>query len=795
MFRKNIFIGIFLLSLSLLLFELTLIRVYSTTLFYHFAFMAIGVAMLGLSAAGLTVYLWSHRFRVEKIDSWTMWFSLAYGVSVLAVLWCVFRIPVNPYLPPDEIAGELILIYILSAIPCYLAGIVISGLFAVLPREAGKLYAWDLVGAGIGAMLIIPLLNIVGGETAGFCIGFVGLIAAAFFGQPRRLKIPVIAALVMLVMGLTNSQVGWLQIRYSKGQPFHELDIRYNRWNSFSMITAIPFRPGTDAVYTWCPSPNFPLPYMEHLSIMIDDGASTPVLPFDGKNLEPISYLKYDLTSLAHRMRGSGTTLVIGCGGGRDVLTGLMFDAQRVDALDVNPLIFEAMNGPLADFNGHLFSHPKVRQVIAEGRAYVRRHPAEWDLVQVAMIDTWAATTAGAYALTENNLYTIEAFEDYFRALKPGGVLSFTRFFFYPPRQALRLVSLFLEAAEHYGISDPGECMLVAKHESLSTLLFKIEPFTPEEISRFKADLDMLGFELVYAPDERPDRFFASLVSIPDRQLYYEKYPFNVSPPTDNQPFFFNLLKMKDFLKVFEIREGLRFNYYATYTLIVILILSIVATAIVLILPIIVKGVKFDNFPGKWRLLLYFIAIGLAYIMIEVALLQRFVLLLEHPTYAASGVVAGLLISSGIGSLIWGLSPWRKRQRILLIAFIVIFAGLLFHSLAGGAVIHKVIFLPMVLKVLIAAILIVPLGIAMGMPLPAGITVAGQQSSGTVAWCWALNGAASVVASPLAVTVAMAYGFSIVLFAGLLAYLTAFALVSIGIKYENVSSTHLMSYD
>jgi len=768
--------GIFCLSLSLMLFELTLIRAYSATLFYHFAFMAISVAMLGLAAAGLTVHRVGHCFRADNQAVWAGLWTVFFAVSVPAVVWLVFRIPVNAYLPPNQIGGKLTAIYLLSALPFYFAGLTISGLFAARYREIGKLYAWDLVGAGLGALAIIPLLNWAGGESAAFFISILGFVAAALFCRGFRRRIAVGLAFLMLALGVTNDRFGWLEIIYSKGQKLAGLDIRYNKWNSISRILAIPFRPGTDAAYTWCPSPNYPLPTMEHLSLMIDDGAASPVLPFDGRNLSPIQYLLFDLTALPHRLRGGGETLIIGCGGGRDVLTGLLAGAKRIDAVDINPLVFDAMNGALSSFNGHLYSHPQVTPVVAEGRAYARRHKGEYDLVQIAMIDTWAATSAGAYALSENSLYTVEAFVDYIHALKPDGMFSFTRFFFTPPRQALRLVSLFLAAAERTGIEQPDRCILVAKYESLATLIFKKEPFKPEEILNFRRDLSELGFDLVYSPDQRPNPFFKNLIESNNRLDFYERYPFDVTPSTDERPFFFNILKMRDFLRVFEIKEGQKFNYYATYTLLVLLFISVVSTVVVLLLPIAIWGERSARFQGRWALLTYFVCIGLAYIMIETALLQRFVLLLGNPLYSAGIVVAAMLASSGLGSLYWGRLGPANRAKSLRTAFYIIVIGLTLHILTGSKLIHYLLPYSIVIKIIAVGMLLLPLGWAMGFLLPAGITAAGARGPGTVAWCWAVNGAASVVAAPLSVALSMSRGFNATLIWAALCYITAFAL-------------------
>ena len=740
--------------------------------------MAISVAMLGLAVAGLTVYMKPRFFQPANLHSWSNKYSIAFSVVVFISLWIIYRIPVNAYLAPTQIAGKLILIYILSAIPFYFAGLVFSGLFAGFPKKIGKLYAWDLIGAGLGAILMIPLMDIAGGETAGIIVSVLGLSSSILFcGKKWKLNSGLL--LIFLIFSLSNSNIGWLRIQYTKGQSLKSLDIRYNRWNTFSRIMVIPFKPGTDAAYTWCPSPNYPLPKMKTFSIMIDDGASSPVLPFDGHDLEPIEYLKYDLTSLAHRMKGDGNTLIIGCGGGRDVLTALHFGATHIDAVDINPLIFEAMNGVLGDFAGRLYYHPKVDLYAAEGRAFTRRRPDTYDLVQIPMIDTWAATTAGAYSLSENTLYTVEAFQDFLHSLKPGGMFSFTRFFFHPPRQALRLVSVFLEAAKREGIENPDKCILVGMYESLATIIFKNEPFTTEEIANFKADLDDLGFYLVYSPDEQPDPNFRYLVTMTDRMEFYKKYPYDMTPTTDDKPFFFNMLKLKDTMKVFQMRDGLKFNYYATFTLIIVLVFSLISVVICLLLPVFLRQGGIKIFKQNRNLLLYFISIGLGYIIIELALLQRFSLLLEHPAYAACGVIAGMLISSGLGSMFWSTVGRAKQKVVLNTAFSKIIVLLFLHWLFGWSVINNVVHLSLSVKIFLTMLMVMPLGFVMGIPLPAGLRRAGEGQTSLVAWCWALNGAASVVASSLAVAIAMHSGFGWVIATGLTCYAFAFLLEKI----------------
>ncbi|MFN3820843.1 MAG: hypothetical protein ACK4OO_00795, partial [bacterium] len=420
------------------------------------------------------------------------------------------------------------------------------------------------------------------------------------------------------------------------------------------------------------------------------------------------------------------------------------------------------MNTSLARFSGHLYSHPKVRPVVAEGRSWARRNPKTYDLIQVAMIDTWAATIAGAYALTENSLYTVEAFKDFLRALKPGGLLTFTRFFFNPPRQALRLASIYVQAAEELGIPDPAANILVARYESLATLIFKAEPFTRQEIQKFNEDLTELGFELVYTPIQRVNPYFKALLEAQDREEFFRKYPFDITPTTDERPFFFNILKIKDFLRVFEIREGQKFNYYATYLLLLVLILSLGITGLIILIPNVLIEDSVKSKPPL-VLLLYFVLIGLGFIATETAIIQRFVLLLENPLSASGAVLAGLLVSSGVGSYLY----WRKGSPVNNTGVVRVwfFLGLFLavHAFCGSFIIRQALNLPMNAKLVLAVILITPLGLFMGIPMPMGLRLADRWGGGVVAWCWAINGAASVVASPLAVAVAIAYGFGAVL--------------------------------
>jgi len=315
---------------------------------------------------------------------------------------------------------------------------------------------------------------------------------------------------------------------------------------------------------------------------------------------------------------------------------------------------------------------------------------------------------------------------------------------------------------------------MAAEHEDLATILFSKQPFTPAQIESFTADVNRLGFKIIYTPTERKNKFVQIIATTGKRDLFYEKYPFDVRPPTDDRPFFFNVLKLKDFLKVSEVQEGQMFNYYATYTLMIILFLAIIAGLLTFFLPFFIRRIKEGAFLVSWRVLAYFACIGLAYLMVEIVLIQRLILLLKNPAYSAAGVVAGMLIASGIGSLVWGFTRSGGKSKLYIVAGAIVAVGLLFHITIGGSVIHALVGQALPVKLLVAALMILPLGWAMGIPLPAGLSSTSITDERSAVWSWGINGAASIIGAPLAVVIAMGWGYKVVLVVCLLLYLIAF---------------------
>ena len=465
------------------------------------------------------------------------------------------------------------------------------------------------------------------------------------------------------------------------------------------------------------------------------------------------------------------TALVIGPGGGRDLLTALLFGASRVDGVEVNPIIAnDVMLGQFRTFSGSIYQNAQVNVIVDDGRSFIRRSNQRYDVIQASLVDTWAATAAGAYTLTENTLYTKEAFEDYYDHLTDRGMLTITRWVF----DGLRLVSLAQAACESRGCS-AADHMAIVQQDRVATFLFKKTPFTPDDVEQLRRTSANLGFTVLYAPGQRDaTNDYAKLALAPDRFAFYASYHHDVAPTTDNRPFFFHTTKIKDQFQTAFGRSMLFGNGLSA--LMTLMAISAAFVTLFVVGPLLVSGSELRG--SQWPLWLgYFGMLGAGFMLIEVALLQRFVLLLGHPVYSLTVTLFSVLLGTGIGSLISrrvsDASLLRTLQLVLLgivgVAFLAIFAL--------PPIIRSSISASHAARIALTVCLITPAGVLMGMPLPGGIRLMTVNHSALVPWAWGMNGALSVIGATLAVFIAMNWGFSVTLMAGGAIYLAAAVLL------------------
>ena len=779
-------IGVGAIAGAVLMVELALTRIFSVTMYYHFAFLAISIALFGLSASGVYVYVRRRALARQSTPALLSAYSLLFAASTVLALAALVRIRVGLNYSHENLV-KMIAIYTLAALPFFTGGAVISLAITRLRKHVNIVYGADLIGAAAGCLLLLPLLNRFGAPGVVLLAAVLGGAAALLFSPARAMaRTAAIAALAVGIPGgLQLAGSAPFDVSNTKG---HDEDtVLFAKWNSFSRVAVYDRSHGD-----WSLSSKYEGDKPETRFMDIDSAASTPIVRFDG-DLSKVEYLKYELTGLAFHLlakrgrEGFSTTagekpsrplfqdpftaLVIGPGGGRDLLTALVFGATRVDGVEVNPIIADdVMLGRFRDFSGSIYENPTVNVVVDDGRSFVRRSDTRYDIIQASLVDTWAATAAGAYTLTENTLYTKEAFEDYYDHLTDRGMLTITRWVF----DGLRLVSLAQAACETRGCS-AADHMAIVQQDRVATFLLKKTPFTPEDVAHLRRTSDDLGFTVLYAPGQTDaSNDYARLVLAPDRQAFYDAYHHDVAPTTDNRPFFFHTTKIKDQFHTAFGRSMLFGNGLSA--LMTLMAISATFVTLFVVGPLVVSGAELRG--SAWPTwLAYFGMLGAGFMLIEVALLQRFVLLLGHPVYSLTVTLFSVLLGTGIGSLISRrITDVRLRRTITMVLMAV-----------AGVAVLAIVALPLIIRSTISAshaarialtvLLITPAGVLMGMPLPAGIRLMTANHSALVPWAWGMNGALSVIGATLAVFIAMNWGFSTTLLTGAAIYVAAAVLL------------------
>ncbi|OFW05910.1 MAG: hypothetical protein A3I61_06425 [Acidobacteria bacterium RIFCSPLOWO2_02_FULL_68_18] len=765
--------GVGAVSAAILMTELALTRIFSVTMYYHFAFLAISIALFGLSASGVFVYVLRRRLAPVGTEDLLTGAALVHAIGTVVALACLVRIRVGLNYSPSNLALMLV-VYGLAALPFFTGGAVIAIAFTRLASRFNVVYGADLVGAAGGCLALIPLLNQLGAPGVVLTAAGLALAAAVCFAPPVR-RGRVLAAVVALFGVPAAAQatgVAPFDVVDTKG---HEGDrILFSKWNSFSRVAVYDRAHGD-----WSLSPAFSGVRGKSLFMDIDSAASTPIL--GGTTPADAAYLRYELTALGYHLverPGGFTALVIGPGGGRDLVSALLFGARRVDGVEINPIIVgDVMLGRFRDYSGGIYADPRVRIHVDDGRSFVRRSASSYDVIQASLVDTWAATAAGAYTLTENSLYTTEAFGDYLDHLNDEGLLTITRWVF----DGLRLVSLAQEACAARGL-DAAQHLAIVRHGRVATFLLKKRPFTRAETARLLEITDRLGFSVLYAPGMRPPTTaespvemtrtgtsvtdYARLILAGNRQRFLETYPLDISPTTDDRPFFFHTTRLGDQFNVAFGRSMLFGNGLSA--LLTLMGISALVVALFVIGPLVAGRERPD--PGWGRWLLYFGALGAGFMLLEVALLQRFVLLLGHPVYSLAVTLCSLLLGTGLGSLVSRriaedrLRAAARRALATSVGIALVSAALL------TGVVDVAIAWPLPLRITAAAALLVPVGIVLGIPLPAGMRLVAASRPALIPWGWGLNGALSVVGATLAVFLAMNWGFSVTLSTAALAY-------------------------
>ncbi len=784
--------GVFLITASTLILQIVQTRIISVMAWYHLAFFVISVAMFGLTAGSLSVY-----FKGRDIDQRTVGRHLTNAATGFAVATALSLV-VQLSLAVGEIKSLTSILILLElgaclGVPFFFSGVVVSLALTRSPYPVGTVYGVDLIGAAAGSLGVLLLLNLADGPTVVLATAVIGAVAAYLFSLagadadapeaavpgPWIVRPKVLVALLLAATVLNGVTSHGLQPAVTKGNLVAQLPrTDFEQWNSFSRVVA--YRSSLGFPFMWGPSPRYrSTARIEQRFLNIDGSAATPMYRFDG-NLARMNFLRYDITNLAHFLDGHENGAVIGVGGGRDVVSQRVFGVGDITAVELNPIFIRllAEKPEFASYAG-IRDLDGVELVVDEARSWFARTDRRFDVIQMSLIDTWAATGAGAMTLSENGLYTIEAWRTFMNRLNEGGVFTVSRW--YAPNnidETGRMISLAVATLQRMGAADPAAHIFVAANRNIATLVMARDPLTESDVGT----LHRIAESHAYTPLVSPRTGAASptlqaIVTAPDPAALWRvtsNFDLDLTPPTDDRPFFFNQLRLDRPLKaidmVFVQHQGvIAGNLSASLTMLAIIVLSFLMVVFVIILPLrpaIRTGGRRLVFNGT----AYFLLIGTGFMMTEIGLLQRMSVFLGHPVYALSIVLFSLILATGLGSLLSERLTLSSPRRLAV-----------WCVLAGAYILTLPLWLPDAFAALDSASLpvraglciavLAPGGLLMGYGFPTGMRLVSALDAGPTPWFWGINGAAGVLAASAAVVVSIAFSIDATLAIGGLCYL------------------------
>lgn len=791
-----VYLGVAAVAGATLLYEVALTRIFSIAYGYHFAFLAMSLGLLGLGASGTVLGV---RRPPSRPLAPAVLSRLAAAAAVALVVGYALanRIPFDPYRvgwEPSQL--PLLAAYLLCyAVPFLFAGLALGLPLTRWPDRAARIYAADLAGSAAGAGAALLALGRADPDVAVVLAGLAAAFGSLAFacagtggreGRPRRGAgdIALGAAVAIAALVLLIRAPAWLDIRLSPYKPLSQLlavaDARVlaHRASAVSRIDVV----SSPAIHS---APGLTLRYqgtLPHQSAVVLDGEV--VLPLTSRDGLTRPFLDGLPTALAYQLRPAARTLVLEPGGGLEILTALDLGARSVVAVEANASLAELLTTTLSEQAGDVYRDPRVDLVVGHPRGYVARTGAQFDLITLPLSENRRTVTVGGFSLSETYPLTAEAFDAYLRKLAPGGLLAVHRWLQLPPTEELRAGALVADALRRAGL-DPETRIIAVRSFSTMLVLAKQDPFEPQEIERAKAFARDRQFDLVWYPGIRPgeanvanvlrrDRYHESFRALlADEGALYGSYDYDVRPPHDDRPFFFHFFKWEQTPTVIALLGRTWQPFGGSGYLILVALLALttgLSLALILVPVVIVRRRQRERVPGAGRAppAGYFAALGIGFLLVEVALVQQFVLVLDHSARSFAVVVFGLLACSGIGSLLSPRLPWRACLAAVVVA-------LALYPLVLSTALPALLGRTLPVRVAATLALLAPLGILMGMHFPRGLAVLGAARPSRLPLAWAVNGFTSVVSAILAAMIALSWGFGAVFACAAVAYATALA--------------------
>lgn len=787
-------LSIALVSCASIAYEILLMRLFSIIQWHHFAYMIISLALLGYGVSGVFLALFRVRLNA-RFESFFPTGILLFSLAAPACFWLAQRLPFNPseiFWAPEQIL-YLLMLYLLLALPFFFAASTVGLALYRFREHLGSIYAADLGGAGLGSLVIIGLLFWLPPEQALLALPAIGIAAvipiALTAEKPRRNLVFAAAALALLWLAPADwkilqvspykelqqlLRIPGTQITDRFSSPIGTIDIVEN--------TRVPLRhaPGL--------SLNAEREPPEQYAVFFDAGNMAALTRYNGDPAS-ISYLDLTTAALPYHLHKPEKLLILGAGTGSDILQAKLFDVPSIDAVELNGQLIDRIRNQYAEFSGQIYNDPRIKLHIGEARGFVSASRQRFDLIQIALMDAYGASSAGLYALSENYLYTIEAVQEYLRHLEADGYLALTRWAKMPPRDALKLFATAAKALELSGVTEAGRHMVLIRGWQTTTLLVKNGAVTPQDIATVKTFCDERSFDIDFYPGMAeaeanrfnllPESYYyqgaTQILSI-DRAAYLDHYKFDIRPATDDQPYFFQFFKWTTLPEILSLYGQGGISLLETgYIILVAGVLQALLAAVAFIgLPMWLCKQRLglpEYSQPLWRVMGYFFLLGNAFLFIEIAFIQKFILFLYHPVYSVTLVLSTFLISASLGS---AASRQLQHKRlahvapIIGIAVLALFYILFFKSLTGAFLDQ-----PTAAKIAVSVLLILPLGFLMGMPFPLGLQRISTLSPALIPWAWGVNGFASVISASLATLIAIHGGFNVLILTAVALYLIA----------------------
>jgi hypothetical protein len=766
--RAWLAVGLFLTTFATLLLEILDSRLLSVITWYHLSFFAVSLAMLGMAGGAVFVFVgapFQSRANVPVLLG-----RAALAGALVVPLSHLFNLSiVYPPLGSGWImlAVPLATTTIALALPFIASGVVVTLALTRTGNAIGWLYGWDLLGAGAGALLVVPLLNTLNISSAVFVAGAAAAAGAAAFARVARgsARPAAVLTIVLAAAALWNGNGhDRITVRYAKNRWLPAAaDIDKAQWNSHAYIVLQ--RPRRFPPAYWGRGAAASDQPRNQAWMNIDGEAGTVMTEWHGDRAA-LDWIRHDVTVLPHYFR-QGDAGIIGVGGGRDILSAIWAGHRTITGIEINSILIDTLSRDHRSFAG-IADYPGVRLVHDEARSYLSRARARFDVLQMSLIDTWAATGAGAFTLTENGLYTREAWRVFLDALAPGGVFSVSRWF--SPSsvsEANRLLALGVAALLDRHVANARRHLVLVSRDHVATLLVSNAPFTDADAATLarvagEDEFDRLVDPWSTAANERLARIAASR-TFDELRAASADPDFDYSPPDDERPYFFNLLKLRSVgrVDVLTRNAGLIIgNLYATATLAILCVVAAALVAAIIVWPLLRVGRPAMSPADFAAAVAYFSAIGAGYMFIQVAFLQRFSVLLGHPTYTFAIILFSMIVFTGAGSFLSDRLSIDETRRIawipiaIAVALAVALAAL---KPAFAASVERNLFGRTCAVLAFTA----PISTLLGFCFPIGMRLVGQRSTTVTAWMWGVNGACGVLASVLAVAVSMWIGIDV----------------------------------